>query len=88
MNNFKDLYPNPNAGSGPKMDMAPFHEVFGDQTPHIEPTPIGRYRLVNALKGRFGDSYRSYPTAIKLLNHFDSQYDLMRRQRKIRGSQG
>lgn len=84
MKNFGALYQEKPAHA---MDMGPFQEEFGDDTPNIVPSPIGRYRLVQALRSKYGDNYRSSTKALDLLNHFDSQYDLIKKRNKLSGGQ-
>lgn len=72
-------------GSGPQINLAPIKEVLGEDIPDITPTPLGRYRLITALRQRFGENYRNIPSGRKLLEHFDSEHEYFRKLRKIRG---
>lgn len=76
------------SSQAPSMNTQPFHDAFGDNTPHIEPTPLGRFRLVQALRGKFGDNFRAHSHAQALLSHFDNEYEFFRRYRKLRGNGG
>ncbi len=57
----------------PKMDTKPIQKALGDKMPQIDPTPLGRFRLVSALKNQFGSSYKNHPVAASALSHFDSE---------------
>lgn len=67
------------------MDLAPIQEILGENTPEISPTPLGRFRLVSALRNKFGDNYRNVPTAKTALDHFDKEHQYFKLLRKIRG---
>jgi hypothetical protein len=67
------------------MNLVPIKEVLGEDTPEISPTPLGRFRLVSALKNKFGDNYRNAPAARKALDHFDSEHDYFKKLRRIQG---
>jgi hypothetical protein len=69
----------------PKMNLAPIKEVLGEDIPDITPTPLGRYRLVQSLKAKFGENYRNIPSARKVMDHFDSEHDYFSKLRKIQG---
>jgi hypothetical protein len=70
----------------PQMNMGPIKDVLGDDMPEITPTPLGRFRLVSALRNKFGDNYNNVPKAKIALTHFDNEHDYFRKLRKIRGS--
>lgn len=84
-------YQQPQLGTiSPKMNMGPIKEALGDDTPEIlnhdgQPTPLGRFRLVSALRNKYGENYRNNPTATSALRHFDSEHDYFKSVRKIRG---
>lgn len=48
-------------------------EVLGERMPKMEYSPIGRMRLVNALKKRFGDDYEHIPGISNVLSEFDKE---------------
>jgi len=63
-----------------EIDLGPIHKAFEDpsQLPDINPGPIGRLRLVEALRGRYGDNYRINRTARNALKHFDSETKMIK----------
>lgn len=74
----------------PKMNMKPIFDALGDNTPKItnemgHPTPLGRYRLVQALQNKFGGNYRIHPVASKALEHFDTEHQYFSKLRMLRG---
>lgn len=69
----------------PEMDLKPIHAVLGEDTPAISPTPLGRMRLLNALKAKFGANYRNIPQASKALDHFASEMRYFDTLRNVKG---
>lgn len=47
--------------------------LLGDNMPKLEFHPLGRLRLMAALKQRFGENYRNVPGIHKLIEKFDEQ---------------
>lgn len=73
--------------SGPgQMDMDPIKRILGEDMPEITPTPLGRYRLITALKNKFGPSYRNYPQASEVLEHFDGELNYFSKIREMGGT--
>lgn len=70
----------------PKMNMAPIKAALGDDHPEIHPTPLGRYRLISALRNKHGENYKNVPLAKRALEHFDKEHEYFRKLRKIQGS--
>lgn len=58
---------------GRKMSLEDLPKVLGEQMPKLEFNPVGRLRLQNALKQRYGANYRNLPGVSDILNHFDSE---------------
>jgi hypothetical protein len=46
-------------------------ELLGEQMPELPHNRVGRYRLLNALKIRFGNGYKNLPGVKNILNEFD-----------------
>jgi hypothetical protein len=74
----------------PQMNLDPIRKVLGDKMPQItnsdgHPTPLGRFRLVSALRNQFGDSYSNIPSARSALDHFDSEHEYFQKLRRIQG---
>lgn len=68
-----------------KMDTDPIRRLLGEDMPDITPTPLGRFRLISALKSKFGPSYRNYPQASEVLSHFDSEMSYFSKIREMGG---
>ena len=54
-----------------KLSLDDLGELLGERLPDIKYTPVGRMRLANALRNRFGDSYRNLPGIDGLFKEFD-----------------
>ena len=48
-----------------------------DEMPALEPTPLGRYRLIQSLRNKYGPSYRNKRGVMKLLRDFDKQREFI-----------
>lgn len=46
-------------------------DLLGERMPKLEFTPVGRLRLVTALRNRFGESYRNLPGIDNIMKEFD-----------------
>lgn len=57
------------AQSGLTLDHLP--DLLGEKLPHLPKNAIGRFRLMNALKNRFGPNYRSIPGVSNIMKEFD-----------------
>ncbi len=57
----------------PKMEMGPIKAALGPDAPKIDPTTVGRYRLVSSLKNKYGSTYKNHPEAQRALQHFDTE---------------
>lgn len=66
------------------MDTGPIRAVLGDETPQLEPTPLGRLRLLGAFERKFGANYRNQPGVTGALAHFDKELSYHQRLRRIR----
>lgn len=49
------------------------YELLGERMPKLEYTPVGRLRLVTALRNRFGDGYRNLKGIDGILSEFDKE---------------
>jgi hypothetical protein len=62
----------------PKMDLSGLHNFFRqEEMPLIEPTPIGRHRLLQAFRNKFGESYRNKQGVMQVIQDFDRQRDFI-----------
>ena len=62
--------------SGRKLDMTMYKEALGQDIPDFPLNKIGRYRLQQALKYKFGPGFNNVSGAVKLLAHFDREMKL------------
>jgi len=71
--------------SAPKMELKDLSLFFKeDEMPEIDPTPLGRYRLLQGLRNKFGDSYRNKKGVMRLIKDFDDQRDFIVKGLKAR----
>lgn len=59
-----------------QLDMTPFKEALGADIPSFPLNKIGRYRLLQALRYKFGPGFKNVSGAVKLLNMFDRELKL------------
>lgn len=50
-------------------------ELLGPDAPTFDRNPLGRVRLIRALKMRFGSNYRNLPGISKFIKQFDQDID-------------
>lgn len=60
------------AGEG-KLSLDKLGDLLGERLPKLEFSPRGRMRLTEALRQRFGDSYRNLPGISDILKEFDEE---------------
>lgn len=68
-------------------------DILGDGMPQLDMSPVGRIRLIRALKQRFGDNFRSLPGLKGIVSEFDKMANAeVTKQRlkqiKFRGGRG
>lgn len=71
-----------------KFSLDDLQELLGERMPDVRHTPIGRMRLVNALKNRFGKNWRSLPGMVDLMKDFDKEMDFnvsLQKMKMIKG---
>ena len=61
------------AASKSKLSIEDLPELLGEKMPELPLNRVGKYRLLNALKLRFGNGYRNIPMIKDILNEFDSK---------------
>lgn len=61
--------------SGSKADLGldDLSSLLGERMPKLEYNPVGRLRLVTALRNRFGDGYRNLKGIDGILKEFDKE---------------
>jgi len=60
-------------GKERKLNLKDLETLLGERMPRLEYTPVGRLRLTNALRMRFGDSYRDLPGIGDIMKEFDDE---------------
>jgi hypothetical protein len=61
------------AKSGRKLSLDDLGELLGEKMPKLEFTPVGRLRLTNALRVRFGDGYKNIPGIDSIMKQFEDE---------------
>lgn len=56
-----------------KLTLDDLPELLGDKLPVIKYNPVGRLRLMSALRIRFGDGYRHIPGVDDIIKEFDAE---------------
>lgn len=59
------------ADSGDDLDLDDLPELLGEKMPELPHNRVGKYRLLNALKMRFGEGYRNIPGIKNIISQFD-----------------
>lgn len=60
-------------------------EILGEAMPDLPKNSVGRFRLVRALRNRFGANYRSLPGVSNVLKEFDDNLADAKVIEKIKG---
>lgn len=60
-------------GGASEMSLTNIGEILGEKRPELPKTKVGRYRLVRALRQRFGDNYRNIPGVRNIIEEFDDE---------------
>jgi hypothetical protein len=55
------------------LNLTPFRQILGDDIPDLPLNKIGRFRLLQALRRKFGANFKNVGQAKKLLDIFDRQ---------------
>lgn len=64
------------AGSKKSFSIKDLPEILGENLPELDHSPVGRIRLLRALKQRFGDNFRSLPGLKEIVHEFDEMADV------------
>jgi hypothetical protein len=61
-------------------------EVFfkPDEMPELDASPIGRHRLLQAFRNKYGETYRNKKGVSKIIKDFDDQRDFIIKALKAR----
>lgn len=66
------------------VDFDDLPDLLGEKMPKLEFHALGRVRLQNALRERFGDNWRNMPGIQKLMQKFDSEASLALQHHEIK----
>lgn len=75
-------------GSPETLSMADLPALLGDKLPELPPNRVGKYRLLNSLKLRFGAGFRNIPGVKNIISEFDKNVEtenVVRANRLARG---
>lgn len=61
------------AAKSRKLSIKDLKDLLGERCPKIEYNPVGRLRLMSALRQRFGDGFRSLPGIDNIVKEFDDE---------------
>lgn len=56
-----------------ELSLADLPQLLGERMPKIEHTPVGRLRLMDALRSRFGANFKNLPGIEKIIGEFDKE---------------
>ncbi len=70
-------------GAQGNLSLKQLPQILGDAMPDLPRNQVGRYRLMSALRQRFGDNFRALPGVSGLVKEFDSEVDLEDKVQKI-----
>jgi hypothetical protein len=55
-----------------------------EEMPEFDYSPVGRHRLLQAFRNKYGESYRNKRGVMKLIKDFDNKRDLVLKILKVR----
>lgn len=61
------------ASEGDNVGLEHLPEILGEKMPNMPFNRVGKYRLVNALKQRFGPGFRNVPMVTKIISEFEQR---------------
>ncbi len=56
-----------------KLSLSDLPDLLGDALPVIDKTPVGRLRLISAMRNRFGDNWKNLPGISDIIKDFDAE---------------
>ncbi len=73
---------------GDKMGLNDLNDLLGERMPKLEFSPVGRIRLITALRNRFGDNYRNLKGIDGILKEFDREAEFNVTLQKVKMIKG
>lgn len=70
--------------SGKSLSLDDLGELLGERMPKIQFSPVGKLRLTQALRKRFGDDYRNLPGIDNVLKEFDKETEFNIKLQKMK----
>lgn len=61
------------AGEKSHLSLEDLPEILGEKMPEMPLNRVGKYRLLNALKNRFGAGYRNVPMVSGIIKEFEQK---------------
>lgn len=61
------------SGGKSEISLTNLHQFLGEGMPELKFNPIGRVRLIRALKQRFGTGFRAVPGVSGVMKEFDKE---------------
>lgn len=72
----------------PKYDDTKLTKLLDGNKIEIPPTPRGRIRILNALRDKFGKSFKQRSDVQDVLNEFEKHVDFSRQYIRLRSARG
>jgi hypothetical protein len=73
---------------GRKLGLDDLGDLLGERMPKLEYSPVGKLRLTNALRNRFGDNYRQLHGIDDIIKEFDEHTQFNVRLQKMKMIKG
>lgn len=71
-------------GGVPRVDTSKVSKFFKpEEMPAVDHTPLGRHRLVQALRNKFGETFRNKPGVSDAIRDFDEQSSFIKKAIKL-----
>lgn len=74
-----------------KLSLDDLGDLLGERMPKLEYSPVGRIRLITAMRNRFGDSWRNLEGISDVMSDFDKEAKFavkLQELKMIRGKNG
>lgn len=70
-------------GSTQELSLSNVQDVLGEKMPTLPKNKVGRYRLMMALRNRFGNGYRNIPGVKDVMSEFDEEIQYQKLHKKL-----
>lgn len=70
------------------LDMTKVQKVLGPEAPSVTADRIGKYRLMESLKNKYGPNYKNHPDAKHVIKEHDAQVDHLKTIFRIHSAKG